>query len=47
MLEAKITEFFYFLSILFLFGYAILEKYRWKEGIHSKHIKKRRMNSYK
>lgn len=45
MIAAKIIEFIWLLVSLILFIYAILSKFRWKEGIHQN--RKLRMNSYK
>ncbi|CAD8149307.1 unnamed protein product [Paramecium octaurelia] len=45
MIEGQIIEFFWLMSSLVLFGYAILSKFKWKENVHQN--RKIRMNSYK
>ncbi|CAD8066263.1 unnamed protein product [Paramecium sonneborni] len=45
MIAGQIIEFFWLMSSLVLFGYAVLSKFRWKENVHQN--KKIRMNSYK
>ncbi|CAK79780.1 unnamed protein product (macronuclear) [Paramecium tetraurelia] len=45
MIAGQIIEFFWLMSSLVLFGYAVLSKFRWKENVHQS--RKTRMNSYK
>ncbi|CAD8174239.1 unnamed protein product [Paramecium octaurelia] len=45
MIAGQIIEFFWLISSLVLFGYAVLSKFRWKENVHQN--RKTRMNSYK
>ncbi|CAD8072398.1 unnamed protein product [Paramecium sonneborni] len=45
MIAGKIIEFFWLMCSLVLFGYGILQKFRWKKNVYQN--RKTRMNSYK